>query len=329
MARKWLIAGTAAVILLIAGFLLRAHKPKPVTHISPIPAASEPSDTGDIALIGRVQPRTSILVAAPMEGTLESFFVEIGQEVYKDQLLGKIRSANLDAAEQQAQMELDKAEARVTTLNGDQLAARLEASRATVDQSRARADVERLEKLYRQQKGLWEAGATPRLTFEKAEKDYNDAKAAIERVDTVAKLAENRAKAVESGIEDANRAIADRTAALERAKAELASTEIHSPADGIVMARRGQPGEPVNPSIQDLLQIGTELTALQVVLALNSVQLTRIHVGQAASVRVPEIAPDEIPATVGEIRGSDIIVDFTAPAPITKLDLAAQVRIKF
>jgi multidrug resistance efflux pump len=327
--RKWLIAGTASVILLIAGFLLRAHKPKPVTHISPVPAAPAPSETGDITLIGRVQPRTSVLVAAPLEGTLESFFVDIGQEVYKDQLLGKIRSANLDAAEQQAQLDLDKAETRVTTLSGDQLAARLEASRATVDQSRARADVDRLEKLYRQQKGLWDAGATPRLTFEKAEKDYNDAKAAIERVDTVAKLADSRAKTIESGIEDANRAVADRTAALERAKADLANAEIHSPADGIVMARRGQPGEPVNPSIQDLLQIGTELTALQVVLAVNSVQLARIHVGQAAGVRVPEITPDEIPATVSEIRGSDIVVNFTSPTPITKLDLAAQVRIKF
>jgi len=329
VARKWLIAGTAAVIVLIAGFLLRAHKPKPVTHISPIPSAPAPSEAGDITLIGRVQPRTSVLVAAPLEGTLESFFVDIGQEVYKDQLLGKIRSANLDAAEQQAQLELDRAETRVTTLGGDQLAARLEASRATVDQSRARADVERLEKLYRQQKGLWEAGATPRLTFEKAEKDYNDAKAAIERVDTVAKLAENRAKAIESGIEEANRTIADRTAALERAKSDLANSEIHSPADGIVLAHRGQPGEPVDPSVKDLLQIGTELTSLQIVLALNSTQLSRIHVGQATSVRVPEISPDEIPATVAEIRGSDIIVDFTAPAPITKLDLAAQVRIKF
>jgi len=308
---------------------LRAHKPKPATHVSPIPAAPAPPETGDFTLSGRVQPRTSVLVAAPMEGVLESFFVDTGQEVYKDQLLGKIRSASLDAAEQQARLELDKAETHVTTLSGDQLAARLEASRATVDQSRARADVERLEKLYRQQKGLWEAGATPRLTFEKAEKDYNDAKAAIERVDTVAKLAESRAKSTESGIEDANRAIADRTAALERAKADLANTEIHSPADGIVMARRGQPGEPLDPSIKDLLQVGTELTSLQIILALNSVQLARIHVGHAAGVRVLEITPDEIPATVSEIRGSDIIVDFTAPAPITKLGLAAQVRIKF
>ena len=283
----------------------------------------------DASLMGGVQPRTSVLVAAPIDGTLESFFVDVNQEVYQGQLLGRIRSNNLEAAQQQAQLALDTAQARVTTLSGDQLVVRLEASRAAVDQSRARADVDRLEKIYQRQKGLWEAGATARLTFEKAEKDYNDARAAIERADTVAKQAADRAAAIETEIDAANRAVTEATAAMERAKEELATAEVHSPVDGIVMARRGQPGEPVDPSTKDLLQIGTDLTSLQVTVTPDAAMLGRIHVGQAASVRVPEIAPDEIPGTVREINGPNVVVDFTSPAAVTKLDLAAQVRIKF
>jgi HlyD family secretion protein len=123
--------------------------------------------------------------------------------------------------------------------------------------------------------------------------------------------------------------VTEATAALERAKEELATAEVHSPVDGIVMARRGQPGEPVDPSMKDLLQIGTDLTSLQVTVTPDAAMLGRIHVGQAASVRVPEIAPDEIPGTVREVNGPNVTVDFTSPAAVTKLDLAAQVRIKF
>jgi HlyD family secretion protein len=327
--RKWWITGAAALVFAAAGgvaVVLRAHKPKSPKVASVPSAAVEPNG---ISLTGRVQPRASILVAAPLEGTLESFFVDVNQEVYRGQLLGRIRSGTLETAEQQAQLVLDKAETRVTTLSGDQLAARLEASRATVDQSRARTEVERLEKAYRQQKGLWEAGATPRLTFEKAEKDYTAARTAIEHVDTIARQASDRAAAVEAAIEDASRAVADATAALEHAKTELSTAEVHSPADGIVMARRGQPGDPEDPSIKDLLQIGTELTSLQVLLTPDPATLARIHAGQAVTVRVPELAPDEIPGIVREIRGSDVIVDFASPTAATKLDLAAQVRIKF
>ena len=330
--RKWVIVGAAALLLAAAGIaaLLRAHNKPKSPHVAPPPAAVARIENKEITLSGRVEPRVSILVPAPLEGTLESFFVEVNQEVYQGQLLGRIRSGTLEAAVQQAQLELDKAESRVTTLSGDQLAGRLEASRATVDQTRARADLERLEKLYRQQKGLWELGATPRLMFEKTEKDYTEAQAAIERADVIAKQAAERAAAVEAALEDANRAITSATAALDRAKSELATAEIHSPVDGIVMARRGQPGDPEDPSIKDLLQIGTELTSLQAILTPDSATLARIHVGQAASVRVPEIAPDEIPGTVREVRGGrDVIVDFSGPTTVAKLDLAAQVRIKF
>jgi multidrug efflux pump subunit AcrA (membrane-fusion protein) len=185
--RKWLITGAAVLMLAAAGGIAigrRAHKPKP-SPVAPAPRAM--AESTDAGLNGRVQPRTSVRVAAPMEGTLESFFVDVNQEVYQGQLVGRIRSNNLEAAQQQAQLALDTAQARVTTLSGDQLVVRLEASRAAVDQSRARADVDRLEKIYQRQKGLWEAGATARLTFEKAEKDYTDARATVERADTVAK----------------------------------------------------------------------------------------------------------------------------------------------
>lgn len=328
MPRKWLISAALAAILVagIVGFRLRAHKVNPAP--AP-PAAPAPVEKINDDLMGRVQPRTTVPVAAPIEGTLEAFFVDIGQEVYRDQLLGRIRNGFLENADQQAQLNLDKAQTSVTTLGSDQLAVRLEASRASVDQSRAHADVERLEKIYQNQKKLWDLGATARLAFEKAENDYKEARAAIDRADKSVKQASERMAAVDLEIEAAKQAVTDATTALDKAKAELANEEIHSPADGIVTARRGQLGERVDPSITDLLQIGTDLTSLQITVTPDPATLARIHAGLSAAIHIPAMAPDELEGTVREVHGPDVILDFTSPVPLTKLDLTAQVRIKF
>ncbi len=77
-------------------------------------------------LSGPVQPRNILAVAAPIAGVLESWFVGPGQEVYQDQLLGKIRSPELESAAQQAQFDLDQTGARIAMQNGELLAAKLE-----------------------------------------------------------------------------------------------------------------------------------------------------------------------------------------------------------
>ena len=46
--------------------------------------------------------------------------------------------------------------------------------------------------------------------------------------------------------------IAAQTRAVEQAKTDLASGDVHSPADGIVIACQGDPGQPVDPSMKNL-----------------------------------------------------------------------------
>ncbi len=268
-------------------------------------------------------------VVAPLEGVLDTYFVDAGQEIYQGQLLGRIRNPELDEAQRRAQNELDQAQLRVTKLSGEQLAARLESSRAAADQTRAHSEVDRLQKNYDRQKGLWEAGATPRLAWEKAQKDYSDAKADIDRQDAAAKTAAEHEASIDRDLEAANHAVADATSALEHARGGAGATEIHSPVDGIVVARKELQGQRVDPSMTDLVQIATDLTSLTAVVTPDASVLARIHAGQTAVVRVPEVNPDPMNGIVREVRGADVIVDFMSPIAITKLDLAAQVIIKF
>ena len=327
MPRKWIVAASIVVLAAAAGGIViaRSRKPKP----APAATAPAPPAATEAILTGRVLARSVVPVAAPIEGIVDAYYLDAGQPVYQDQLLGRIRSPQLETAAQQAQADLDYAQARVTTLTGEQLVAKLEVSRSAAEQSRAHGDLDRLEKQFQRQKGLWDAGATPRLAFEKSEKDFHDAQATVERLDAAAKDAAGHAVALASDLDAANRAVTESTAALDRAKAALSTGEIHSPADGIVMARHGQPGDPVDPSVKDLFQIATDLTELQVVAPADASTLARLHAGQSAAVRVPELSPDEIPGTVREVRAGEVTIDFTSPSAASTLGLTATVRVKF
>jgi multidrug resistance efflux pump len=324
--RRWIIvAGIVLVAAAGTAIAIRARKPKPV-HVT---AAPPPMVATESNLTGRVAPRTVVSVGAPMEGVIDAYFLDVNQPVYKDQLLGRIHNPDAEKTVEQAQLALDTAQTRVTTLSGEQLAAKLEVSRTEAEQSRARNDLERLEKNYQKQKGLWDVGATPRLTFENAEKDYKDAKEAIDKQAAAAKDAEARATQTAADLDAANAAVEKANSALERAKADLTKGEIHSPADGIIIARKGAPNDPVDLNSKDLFQIATDLTQLQITLTPTPAELARIHAGQAVAIRVPEFSPDEIPGIVRGVSASQITIEFSSPSPATKLDLVAQAKIKF
>ena len=318
-----LIAGVALIAIAAAAVVV-ARRGTRVQVAGPAakPPAAQPLEG---VFTGRVAPRAVVEVTAPVEGTLDAFFVEVGTEVIKDQLMGRIRIQNADAAVQQAQEDLDRMQARIAELTSQQLAAKLEVSRADAELSRARADLERLKKAYERQKDLWAAGATARLTFEKSERDYKDAASAIEKLDAGSKDASAKAEAIAREMEALNRGVEEKKAGIERAKDSAASGEIHSPADGIVVARLGQPGDHVEQRVK-LMDLATELTALQAVVSPDAASLGRIHEAQAAVVTMGD---QEMAGAVQEVRNGEVLVYFNTAEPVKKLGDAVQVRIKF
>jgi multidrug resistance efflux pump len=320
----------AASLIIIAGGVFAftrwriAHKPKP----QQIVAATPPPIT-EVTLTGRVEAHTVVSVAPPTDGVLDKYFVEVNQEVFEDQLLGRIRNPKLEEAQQHAQSDLDKAQSRVVALEGDQLKARLEASRAAADQTRAHNEVARLQKDYDRQQGLWAAGATARLDWEKAQKNYSDAKADVEKQDAAVQAAAAHEAGLAHDLEAANQAVEQASLAVAHAASGAAASEIHSPVDGIVLERQELQGLAVDPSMKEMFKIGTALTSLQVVAAADASVLSRIHAGQSAAIRIPELPPGEFTGAVREVRGADVIVGFSIPEAATKLGQAAQVIIKF
>jgi HlyD family secretion protein len=325
--KSGLIAGGAivavAAIGLSIGWVVR-HRQKPLP-VKPAVVVSTIFEGSEITLTGALQTQSTEKVDAPVAGILDAWFVDVGAEVYEDQLVGRIRNADLDVALQNAQAGVDRAEVRIAQLDVQVVSTKLEVSRTNADQIRAHNELDRIEKVYRRYKNLYEVGALPRLTFEKTEADYKSAKTEVANRDTSAKDAQDKAVALDRDSEEAKRGLADRNGVLEKAKEDVAACDLHSPADGVVLTRNIHQADKIEA--KDLLMtIATELTKLAVSLTPEPRVFARIRAGQHAFVHA---ADADFTGEVHEVRGAEVIVYFTSPDPIMKLGTAAQVRIVF
>ena len=323
---RGLIAGGAivavAAIGLSIGWVVR-HRPKPAPAK---PAAISTVFEGtEVTLTGVLQPQVIKQVAAPVAGILDGWFVDVGGEVYEDQLVGRIRNADLDVAVQSAQAAVDRAELRIAQLEAQAATAKLEISRTDADQVRAHNELDRLEKLYQRYKNLFEVGALPRLTFEKTEADYKSAKTEAASRDAASKDAQEKSAALDRDSAEAKSALAERTSALETATKAAAECDLHSPADGVVLTREIHQGDKVEEK-QNLMAIASDLTKLAVSLSPESRVLARIRAGQHAVVRT---GGAELSGEVHEVRGTEVITWFSSPDPVTTFGATAPVRIVF
>jgi multidrug resistance efflux pump len=330
MRGKWMLFGGIAIFLAVgAGALSWVNSRNPgQSPASSQPSQSPPASNGvkDLSLPGKIQAQEVIAVAAPIEGIIDELFVDAGAEVYEGQLIARIRNGKLDASLESATAETEKLKNRVTNLEGSIVGARLEASRAEADFARVKSEYERLDRNFQRQQMLLREGATPRLTFEKAEKEFKEVKAEYESASEVARVSEERVSTLNRDLDAAKKLLDGRNEELENAREEAGQGEVKSPVDGMVVARKGAPGEPISPAVPDFFVLAANLTALQAVVEPDPSFLPRIKPGQIAAIHIAESA-DELPGMVREVKGNQVLVDFVSPGPAVKPGLSAQVRI--
>jgi membrane fusion protein, macrolide-specific efflux system len=292
------------------------------------PQTQAPPAPAEITVPARLQAQTVIEVGVPIEGKIEAFHAEPGSEVYEGQLLAQIRSQSLIGEHELATLELERAQNRVNNIEGSIAAARLEASRASADAQRVRADLDRASRKYERERMLLREGATPRLVFEKAEKEFLALDAESKNLDQVAKQAEERVDTLQRELDIARKFVQDKTDDLEATKARVSAGDILSPVNGIVAGRRGQEGEDVNPTMKDLFLIATDLSTMEAVAEPSPPDLALVKPGQEAFVALAESPNELLPGIVKKVEQGKVTVEFKNPDPSIRPGLTAQVRIK-
>jgi multidrug resistance efflux pump len=329
MLRKWPLAVGLATLVLVGAIgwgWWWQHRTIPEKHPQKTAIPAAPPAPAELSLQGKIEARKIVSVPAPVDGFLDQYLVNAGEEVFEGEVLARIKNTGLDTSQQNARVDAERAQTKVSALEAELIAARLELSRARSDVVRAKSQYEQTQKLYQRQKTLLDVGATPRLTFEKAEQDYQNAKSDYNGFQGAEHNAEDRVTGLAQEIQNAKSTVQQKSKDLDNVEAQIAGGEVRSQVSGLVVARRGQPGDPVDQSMKDLLQIAVDLSSLQVVADADPHALEGIHPGQAALVEIAE-SPSMIEGTVREIKGGQVFVDFISPASVIRPGLTARVKI--
>jgi multidrug resistance efflux pump len=328
MRGKWVLLSVAAVLAGVAVGALslrnrRAAQEPPVRAAGP---AVVPDN--QVTLSGAIRPQHVVGVGAEVNGVIEAFLVDVGEDVYQGQLLAHIGSQGLESSKEAAVSAVEHAQEMVKRADAAVAGARLDQSRADAEAQRSRSAMERAESAFSRQQLLFSQGATPRLVYERVQGEYDDARTEFALMDKAARATADRVQSALQEVAAAQKILADENQRLEDSQAAFEAADVHSPVDGLLVGRNGEVGSSAQEFGDNLFQIATDTYALEVVLEPEPPILKRLRPGQPALILIPDLGTPGITGDVKEIKGTQVMVEFDSPLPAIQPGMVADVRLK-
>ncbi|HYL79009.1 MAG TPA: efflux RND transporter periplasmic adaptor subunit [Bryobacteraceae bacterium] len=282
----------------------------------------------EVTLSGTIQATKIVKVGVPLDGTVEQFVADVGDDVAKSDVLARIRNPKLATQQEEQRLNGERARNRVQELDAALIAARVEVSRSEADATRVQLELARAQKEFERQQMMMREGVTPRLVFEKAEQDYNALKTQAENLAETHQRAQERVASLTKELEAAQKAAEKGAKEMERAPGGPGEGEVISPEDGVVLARRGKEGDPVTKKMPDLFELGVDLGKLQVVVTPDAQSAPQIRIGKTAYIAIKEF-PSTAQGTVREVKAGQAWIEFLSPAQGVRPGMTAEVTIKY
>jgi HlyD family secretion protein len=325
MRAKWLLFSVAAVLAGAGAAALATHwKTRTAAPVRKTGAALIQTGS-EVTLSGKLRPQHITTVKAEMDGDIDQFLADVGQDVFTGQVLARIGASGLEARRDAAAAAVTSAEGQVAKAESTAAGARLESSRAEADQQRSRSAFERMRAVWERQQTLYKAGATPKLTWEKTQRDYDRAHEDYDVMDKAARLSAEQVQVALNALSAAQQNLLGRNQEAEAAQGDMQSAEVRSPVDGLVVARNGEPGKPAGA---DIYEIATDMYALEVALEPTPAVLRRLRPGQPALVLILDLQSAGIPGQVKEIQDNQVVVEFNCTLAAVRPGMSVDVRLK-
>jgi len=284
----WLAAAVLAIVAAFAYFYLRSGASSSAPQY-----ATEEVRRGDLVVTvsatGKLQPTNQVDVGSELSGTLAEVLVDDNDRVAKGQVL-----ARLDVAKLQDQVVKSRAALAAAQ-------AQLQQMRAT--EAEARANLARLRQV-----AELSGGKVP----SKAEMETAEA--------SVARAVANAASARAS--------IAQATATLKSDETNLTKASIRSPINGVVLARKVEPGQTVAASLQApvLFTIAEDLAQMTLEVDVDEADVGAVREGQRATFNVDAYPNRRYPSRVSRVGfGSQLkenVVSYLTVLTVDNVDLS-------
>ncbi len=219
------------LILLIGAAIFAWYRLQPQT-----------ADGSTLTLYGNIDIREAQLTFNASEH-VDRILVEEGEHVKKDQLLAVLHQELLKSQVAQAQAQVEARQQQLAKLQAGSRPEEIDKARAELEaaQARARAAHDTWQRL----QSLISKKLASREEVETARSNANAAQAQVEAARAALKLLQAGSRTEDIATATAELKAAE--AALQLAQQNLAHTELHAPADGIIRTRILEPGDMASP----------------------------------------------------------------------------------
>ena len=301
-----LAAGALAAILLL-GFWIGGRSQPPQYLTAPVQRGSL---TSAVEATGTINPLTTVPVGSYVSGTVKLVFADYNTRVRAGQVLAQLDPAVYEAQVVTARGNLASAEANLRHLQAGlgSSQAQIETDEANVakmqaDSAYARANSQRLSKLYGQGLIPIDQRDLSQSTLDQSEASTRAAKAQVNQ-------ARAQYQEAVAQVEQARAEVAAMRGALQQAEANLRYTTIVSPTEGTVVAKNVTVGQSVAASLQapNLFTIAQDLKRMQVYAKTDESDTGFIKVGGDATFQVDAFPNEMFHGRVSAIRLNAYIV---------------------
>lgn len=339
----WAAAGVIGAIViagLVAGRAMAPHSSRengsdPVrSRLVPVVGVAHPRQLDlpvTLSLTASIESLRQAVILPKVSGYLQQVTVRPGDAVRQGQVIAVIDHAQLDALVTQAQAAVLAAEAAVQAAQAQVAAARaqrlnaiavrqnaeaqLESARAGL--VRAQAQLTDAQSTFARTQALAKEGAVSQQALDDAQAQVQTAKAGVDAADAQIRVAQAQIAQAAAQVQAAQEQeaaaaaqlrtqraqVATQEAALEGARLQLGYATIVAPFDGVVVNRTLGPGAYVMPGTSTPILTIADLDRLYVVVHFAEAELSAVHRGDAAQVRVDAYPTQVFRGSVSKIAG--------------------------
>jgi HlyD family secretion protein len=246
--------------------------------------------TATVAASGTLAPTVQVQVGSQVSGQIREVLADFNDEVRVGQVIARMDPQSIEYRVRQSEADVEGARAQVAVQQATVIARRADQARAAGNLDEARRDLERKAQL------------VERNFISPAERDR--AAALVRTVEQELRSAQAQVQLADSQVRSAQAIVRQREAQLAQARIDLERTVIRAPVDGVVIKRSIQPGQTVAASLQapELFVIAQNLRDMQVDVAIDEAEVSRVRVGQRASFTVDAFPGRSFDGVVRQVR---------------------------
>ena len=338
---RWLLA-VAALVVLGGGYMIWRSGSSTSAPQYRTQAVTRGPLVVIVSATGNLHPTNQVDVGSEISGTIEAVLVDENDRVRKGQLIARIRPDIFEAKVNQARADLENAEAAVLnqTANLERVradvdnalagaaGARAQAAKAEVQLVDAKRDLERKLELFRKELISRSDRDTAEATHDAAAAQSQTAQAQERALVSQVQMAEAQVRVAEALLRSSQAQVKQKKAALDQILVDLDHTRIRSPIDGVVLARKVEPGQTVAATLQApvLFTLAENLSQMELQVDVDEADVGQVREGQRATFTVDAYPGREYPARIRRVdfgsQTKEGVVSYLTVLTVTNDDLS-------